>query len=143
MTPVTEDCWLARDDEFTHITELLASVGPVVARRMFGGAGLFLDGVMFGLIASGELYFKVGAENEALFRDEGMQPFTFTAKGRSVEMSYWRAPERLYDDQDEMTAWARTAIAAARKAKAGKPASPKTKTVARKTSPARQGRRRG
>lgn len=121
--------------------DLFAPVGGVSLRRMFGGLGAFRDGRMFALVADDVLYFKVDGETEPRFRAEGSGPFVYTAmKGREVTMSYWRTPERLYDDPDEFREWTEAAIAVAQRgaaAKAGKPRKAKAQPVG-----ARTGRRR-
>jgi DNA transformation protein len=109
-----------------RIVELFAAFGPVVPRRMFSGFGVFADGTMFALVARDTLYLKADQQTAAAFEAEGQGPFTYAAKGakggkRSI-MSYWRAPDRLYDDPDELAAWARDALAVAHRA-----ARPKTK----------------
>jgi DNA transformation protein and related proteins len=99
------------------IVELFAAFGPVGVRRMFGGFGIYLDGVMFALAADGVIYLKADDATTAAFRREGAGPFTYAAKGaKRVAMSYWRLPDRLYDDPDELAVWARDALAAARRA---------------------------
>jgi len=101
--------------EFLH--DQLRSVGPIAVRRMFGGAGVYADGVMFALIADDTLYFKADEATRAEFAAEGLEAFTYATKnGRNSLTSFWRAPERLFDDADEMQAWARTAIGVARRA---------------------------
>jgi DNA transformation protein len=96
------------------LEEMLAPVGPVVLKRMFGGYGVFLDGLMFGLVTGGQLYFKTGEADRATFEAEGSGPFTYTKKGGpAVLTSYWQAPERLLDEPDELVAWARQANRAA------------------------------
>ncbi|MBL8564399.1 MAG: TfoX/Sxy family protein [Hyphomicrobiaceae bacterium] len=120
-----------------HLLELLAGAGPVIARRMFGGAGLYADGIMFALVANDILYLKADAETEPRFRDAGMIPFTYTGRGKAVVMSYWRAPEHLYDEPDEMVEWARAAMAAARRAQAKKPATPASPAGPRRKLPTR------
>jgi DNA transformation protein len=83
---------------------------------MFGGAGIYADGVMFGLVASGVIYLKADAQNVGAFEREGLAPFTYATKnGTHGVMSYRRMPERLYDDPEELAAWARDALAAARR----------------------------
>lgn len=111
----------ASADFIAHLIELLAGLGPVQTRRMFGGAGLYADGVMFALIIDDVLYLKADDATRAAFARAGMAPFTYDAKGRSVATSYWRAPEHLYDEPDDMCEWAHTAIAAARRTRARKP----------------------
>lgn len=98
------------------LTDAMRGLGPVSVRRMFGGAGLFADGVMFGLVADDVLYLKSDDAGRSAFEAEGLGPFVYSGKGKPVAMSYWRAPERLYDDPDEMAAWGRRAMAVARRA---------------------------
>lgn len=99
------------------ILELFAAFGPVGVRRMFGGFGIYSDGIMFALAADGVIYLKADDATNAGFRREGTGPFTYAAKGnKRVAMSYWRLPDRLYDDPDELAVWAREALAAARRA---------------------------
>lgn len=101
----------------TFVTEQLAVIGPVQVRSMFGGAGIFLDGMMFALIADDVLYFKADERTRAPFEAEGLQPFTYETKsGRRSIMAYWQAPERLFEDPDAMRAWAGMALQVAREA---------------------------
>jgi DNA transformation protein len=96
------------------IVEMFAAFGPVVPRRMFSGFGVFSDGTMFALVVRGVLYLKADQQTVAAFETEGQGPFSYMAKGRKrASMSYWRAPDRLYDDPDELALWARDALAAA------------------------------
>jgi DNA transformation protein and related proteins len=108
------------DSEF--IRELFSQFGPVTVRRMFSGAGIFRDGLMFGLVIRDVIYLKVDDTNRADFECEGSAPFTYTRgrkSGRPSEhaLPYWRLPERLYDDPDELAVWARRAFAAAERKK--------------------------
>jgi DNA transformation protein and related proteins len=98
------------------VVESLRPLGPVSARRMFGGHGVFLDGVMFGLIADDQLYLKVDGENRAAYEAEDLPPFTFAGKGRLVETSYRAAPSEGFDDPEVLCDWAREAYAAALRA---------------------------
>ncbi len=103
-----------------RIVEMFAAFGPVVPRRMFSGFGVFSDGMMFALVARDVLYLKSDSRTVAAFEAEGQGPFTYVAKGAKGRtralMSYWRAPDRLCDDPDELAAWARDALAAAHRA---------------------------
>jgi DNA transformation protein and related proteins len=85
----------------------------VAIKRMFGGGGVFLDGMMFGLVVDDVLFLKADDGNRFMFEAEGMGPFVYAAKGKSVTMSYWRAPERLYDESDDLLVFARGSLAAA------------------------------
>jgi len=119
------------------IVELFSAFGPVTVRRMFGGAGIYADGTMFGLIADGAIYLKVAESNAAMFEREGLPPFTYSRrKGEGIVMSYRRMPDRLYDDPDELAVWARAAMAAAQKPK------PRAKAAAKKAKRARKKRTR-
>src|SRR5690606_41027264 len=91
---------------------------PIRVRRMFGGAGIYCDGVMFALISDDTLYLKVDDANRGDFAAEGMAPFSYaTRTGRTTITSYWRAPERLLDAPDELLTWSRAAVAAAARAR--------------------------
>jgi DNA transformation protein len=121
-----------------YVTELFSSFGRVTVRRMFGGAGIFAEGQMIGLVSNGDIFLKADSETSAAFEEEGMKPFTYGAKRSRVVMSYWRMPDRLLDDQDELAQWARKALGAARRSaekkavRKRKPPSPKTKNVRRR-----------
>ncbi|MEJ2376598.1 MAG: TfoX/Sxy family protein [Pseudolabrys sp.] len=102
------------------IKELFSAFGPVAARRMFSGFGLYADGVCFSLFLRGELYFKADDTTVSRFVEEGSRPFSYTQTrtGKVVTVnSFWRLPERLYDDPDELAAWTRAAVAAAHRQK--------------------------
>ncbi|MFZ1924387.1 MAG: TfoX/Sxy family protein [Xanthobacteraceae bacterium] len=100
------------------IRDLFAPFRPVTIRRMFSGAGIFADGLMFGLVVREMIYLKADDSTAADFEREGCTPFTYTRgkkSGRPSEhaLPYWRLPERLYDDPEELAAWAAKAFAAA------------------------------
>ncbi|MCF4124903.1 TfoX/Sxy family protein [Methylobacterium sp. SyP6R] len=102
------------------LEEMLAPLGGVSIRRMFGGLGLFRDSLMFGLVVRDVLYLKVTPDETASFAAEGGAPFSYAGKGGRVTViaSYWRAPDRLGDDPEEFVAWARRACTAAERAQA-------------------------
>jgi DNA transformation protein len=103
------------------LKEQLEPLGRITLKRMFSGAGVYCDGVIFGLILRDTLHFKVDDSNRAEYEAEGMAPFSYEAKGRTIQLgAYWRVPERLLDEPDEMLAWARAALAAGRRAAADK-----------------------
>jgi len=105
-----------------YIVELFAAFGAVQARSMFGGAGLYADGVMFGLVSDGKIYLKADAATSPHFVGEGCQPFEYgTRTGKRAVMSYWRLPDRLYDDPDELAQWAKRALTVAQHKAAAKP----------------------
>lgn len=104
-----------RDRALAH----LLPFGPVHARPMFGGYGLYLDGVMFALIAYDTLYFKVDGGNRGDYEAAGTRPFTYEGRTRPVEMSYWEIPPNVFDDPLRLAEWAGKAHAAARRARNG------------------------
>lgn len=88
---------------------------------MFGGVGVYFDGVFFAIIDDGVIYFRTSETTRASFESDGSHPFTYGTKTGPVEIaSYWRLPERLLDDPDELCEWAQNAIAAARDVNAAK-----------------------
>lgn len=106
-----------------HVLDLLAPLGQVEARRMFGGVGFFRHGLMFALIARDELYFKVDAESRPDFEAAGSGPFSYLRGGVERALgSYWRVPDEAMDDPEECLHWARRAVEAALAAERAKPA---------------------
>jgi len=104
------------------IRDLFAQFRPVTVRRMFSGAGLFCDGVMFALVVRGTIYLKADETSIMDFECEGSAAFAYTrgkGSGRRTEhaLPYWRLPDRLYDDPDELAVWAERALAIAQRQK--------------------------
>jgi DNA transformation protein and related proteins len=117
------------------IRELFVEFGPVDVRRMFGGQGVFVDGRMIALIAREVIHLKADAETIPDFEREGLGPFTYATKdGEHKLTSYWRMPDRLYDDPEELAQWARCAHAAAVRAGARKQKPKKAKKPVRRPS---------
>lgn len=112
---------MTADSEFVgFVVESLRALGPVGARPMFGGHGLFMDGLMFGLITDDQLYFKVDDGNRPAYEARNLQPFAYRNKDRTVVTSYREAPSEGFDDPEILCAWASEACAAARRADARK-----------------------
>ena len=88
------------------ILETLRPWRVVTARRMFGGHGLYHAGVMFALVADGQLYLKVDDESRSDFVAAGLGPFVYEAKGRHVALSYYRAPDAMLDEPEVAREWA-------------------------------------
>lgn len=99
-----------------YVVDLMQCVGPVYARSMFGGHGIYLQGVMFGLVADSVLYLKTDKETENEFRDKGLDVFTYNKKGKVYRMSYHQAPEEALEDSEEMRFWSNRAYGVALKA---------------------------
>ena len=105
---------VASDSFAEFLREQLAPLGPLSLRRMFGKTGVFCDGVMLGMVTDNTLYFRVDDDNKAFFKEaEAFPPLNYAKKGESIDLAFWRAPERLFDEPDELVAWAGQALAAA------------------------------
>jgi len=99
-----------------HVVEQLRPFGPVTVRSMFGGWGIYRDGVFFALVADDTLYFKSDDENRAQFERASPGPFTFEKKGETVVTHYFAVPEDAFEDARVMARWARLGYAAALRA---------------------------
>lgn len=96
-----------------YLHEVFAEFGPISVRRMFGGYGVYRDGLMFGLVQGDVLYLKADRENQASFTDAGLEAFQYEQKGRAVRLSYFQAPPAILDDPAEAAVWARRSSEAA------------------------------
>jgi DNA transformation protein len=108
------------------LADLFSAFGPVTVRRMFGSRGVFADGVMFALESHGVVYLRTDEAGRERFRAAGSEPFTYQRKGVPTPIvRYWRVPDAVLDDPDELAAWSRIAKVASpsaamkRKAKQG------------------------
>ena len=107
-----------RADELAQaIADRLVAMGPVRARAMFSGHGLFLDDVMFGLIVRGTLYFKVGETNRGDYDEARSKPFSYVRGTRRIAMSYMTVPDAALGDGAVLAAWGERALTVARTAK--------------------------
>lgn len=123
-----------------YACELFAGLGPVSARRMFGGYGLYVDGLMFGILVSETLYLKVDTETRATFEREDCVPFEYDKQGKAVSLSYYTLPADAMESPALALPWGRLAFAAAlrgRSAKAAKASTRPSKSVA-KQKPTKQ-----
>lgn len=112
-------------DFIPFVQELLEGWGPVSARRMFGGHGLYHEGLMFAIVMDQRLYLKADAGNRPEFEAKGLAPFTYAMKGKEVALSYWAAPDSIFDAPSEAVRWARSAWDAAARGHAAKAARPR------------------
>lgn len=113
----------AADAFLAHALECLRPFGPVQAKRMFGGWGLYREDVFFALVLRETLYLKSDEGNRADFDARGLEPFSFEKGGKTVVTSYRMAPEEALEDPRVMAAWARRAYEAALRARSGRAAS--------------------
>ena len=121
---------VASDDFAEFLCDQLAPLGRVTMRRMFGKTGVFCDGFMLGMVRDNTLYFRVDDGNRAAFKEAAsFPPLNYEKRGGPIDLSFWRAPERLFDEPDELVAWARAALAAARRV-----AAQRERTTRRRTS---------
>ncbi|MHB8668479.1 MAG: TfoX/Sxy family protein [Burkholderiales bacterium] len=119
------------DDFVDYVMELFGPFGTVVARRMFGGHGVYLDGLMFAIVSADALYLKADAMNRVEFELAGCEMFGYTRKGKRATLNFFRAPEEAMESPELMLPWARTAYAAALRANAKKQAAVRSQAAAR------------
>jgi DNA transformation protein len=133
-----------RDDGFlTYLLELLHPLGAVRHRRMFGGVGIYCDDVMFALTFEEQVFLRAQVDEQALFEERGMGPFTYEAQGKIARIaSYWQMPPELMDEPDELILWARRAVVAAHENKQSKAKKSAAKTPRRAGSPSKSTSRR-
>ncbi len=116
---------VASDSFAEFLREQLAPLGRVTLRRMFGKTGAFCDGVMFGMVTDNMLYLRLDDRNRAAFEEALSSPLlSYEKKGSTIDLAFCRAPERLFDEPDELVAWARLALEAARRVAAKRKRSP-------------------
>ncbi|MBB5701913.1 DNA transformation protein [Ochrobactrum daejeonense] len=121
------------DDE--TLRDLLQDFGPVSIRRMFGGKGIYHQGLIFALVVRDELLFKADELTAPQFVDAGSVQWTFEGRkgGEPIAMPYWSVPSEAFDDLEIMTKWARLAYEAALRSEKAKP---KKKSAARRSAAA-------
>ena len=108
-----------RQKEFVeYIVDLSQVIGPVYSKRMFGGYGVFLEGLMFGLIFRNTLYFKVDANSRDYYISRGLEPFSYERQGKRLNLNYFQAPEEVLDDITMMEKWCNSAFEVAIRAAA-------------------------
>ena len=106
------------------LREQLAPLGEVSVRRMFGKTGVFCNGVMLGMVTENTLYFRVDDLNRETFKEaESFPPLNYVKQGSTIDLSFWRVPDRVIDEHDELVAWARAALAAAHRVAVKRPQS--------------------
>ena len=100
-------------DYIEYLKEVFSEFGPVQPRRMFGGYGIFYKGLMFGLVEDDSLYLKVDETISSFFTDRELEQFSYEKQGKAFKMSYFMAPEGIFDDPEEAKIWADRSYAAA------------------------------
>lgn len=120
---------VASDGYAEFLREQLAPLGRLTLRRMFGKTGVFCQGLMFAMIADDTLYVRVDDHTRALFREaQSAPPLSYEKRGVTIDLAFWRVPDRLLDEPEELVTWAHAALAAARRVASRRaPATPKRK----------------
>lgn len=124
----------SRDEDLDWFRELLAPLGRITVRRMFGGAGLYADGLIVGLEVEGGLYLKIDDRTRAAFAEAGGSPFVYDGKGKPIVMRYWTPPEEAMDSPEAMRPWALLALEAAQRAALARPVKKVAKKAAKKAT---------
>ncbi|MBL0264468.1 MAG: TfoX/Sxy family protein [Leptospiraceae bacterium] len=110
------------DSYLEFVLERLSVAGKVSSKAMFGGHGIYLGDLIFGIVVEGVLYLKVGDSNIKDYIQAGMKPFTYAAKnGKPVSMSYWGLPLDVLESNEDLPKWVGKAIEVAKSAKITKP----------------------
>jgi len=105
---------VASDSFAEFLREQLAPLGRITMRRMFGKTGVFCNGLMLGMVTDDTFYVRVDDHNRTVFKEaESVPPLNYEKQGRTIDLAFWRVPEHLLDEPDELVAWARAALAAA------------------------------
>jgi DNA transformation protein and related proteins len=103
-----------KEQEFiSYVVDMMQSIGPVYSKKMFGGHGIFLEGMMFALVTDSTLYFKADKDNSDDFIAKGLEAFSYSKNGKVVKMSYYQAPEEALEDSEVMNEWGNMAYGAA------------------------------
>lgn len=106
------------NDFIAYVLDQLDGLGPLQVRRMFGGAGIYCGDLFFAILADDELYFKANDTNLDDYRCLNLEPFTYRTKnGRTVSLRYYPLPADVLEDREQLHAWARKALAAAKQGK--------------------------
>lgn len=109
---------MASSDYTNYILDLLLPLGNIKARKMFGGFGIYKNGIFFALVANNILYFKVDDENKTNYAQYGSKPFSYINKNNKlVSMSYWEVPIDILENRDKLEEWVDNAVQAAKRAK--------------------------
>lgn len=94
------------------LQDVFELLGPIKVRKMFGGYGIYHQGLMFALIADDALYLKADNENAKYFKEKGLKQFEYNKNRKVVKMSYYLVPDEIMDDREEAAVWASRSVAA-------------------------------
>ena len=88
-----------------YVLDILSPFGTISARAMFGGYGIYKDGVIVAIVVNDELYFKVDQSNKAQYEELESEPFTYESHGKRATMSYWKVPAEVLEDKKRLPQW--------------------------------------
>jgi DNA transformation protein len=111
------------------LKELFKPFGEVSVKRMFGGGGVYAEGLCFAIEQGGEVFLKVDELSQPSFAEAGSSPFIYVAKGRPMTTSFWRLPAIAHAEADELRRWASLGLEGARRAAAAKGKKAKQETT--------------
>lgn len=114
-----------------YLPEVFEQFGTINIRRMFGGYGIYHDGLMFALVAKETLYLKADVENAGFFEELGLAQFEYQRDGKIAKMAYYQAPAEFMEDREQADLWARRSYDAARRAQRNQRKARKAKTTAK------------
>jgi DNA transformation protein len=117
-----------------HLHDLFSAFAPIATRAMFGGHGVYRDGVIVGIVIDDVLYLKVDEATRATFEAAGCAPFMYEAKGKTIPMSYWNVPDEALDSPQDFRPWAQRAWEAALRKPAAKKKAVKKKAAKKKAA---------
>jgi DNA transformation protein len=121
------------------LIDLFSDFGPVTIRPMFSGFGISVDGVNFAMALRAGLYFRADEVTTPQFEAEGSKPFQYQTRAKTVMVnSYWQLPARLFDDTEELSQWARAALAAAQRGAVKKRPQARKSATSPKSKPAKK-----
>jgi DNA transformation protein len=107
----------ASSEFVNHLSDVFALFGAIEARCMFGGYGIYHDGIMFALVADDMLYLKADEQSADVFIQAGQPPFEYEKHGKRIRMSYYSAPDEIFDNPEQAREWAERAFEAALRAR--------------------------
>jgi len=103
-----------------YLKEVFEEFGPITARKMFGGYGIYYHGLMFALVSDDMLYLKADDENSVYFKKKGLGQFEYNKNGKLMKMSYYQVPDEIMEDREEAAVWARRSYESALRAQKAK-----------------------
>jgi len=115
-----------RNELVEYLVDQLTPLGDARGRAMFGGHGIYLDGIIIGIIAYHRFYMKVDDANRPDFEAAGAEPFIYEGKGKPIIMPYWTCPAEVLEDGEALRTWALASLAASRRSR--KPATLRSKS---------------